>query len=152
MQKYLLFIVFIIFIASSCDKVNYKKDPRISYWGVDKGVVKAQSNDTILFELSFADDDGDLGSVTNGASNSSTISFQDSRTGNAVTEFKFPDINTDTDFKSGYSGKFYVKFQTLGLILDTIGFYDTIRYTIWVNDNAGHKSNEVVSQPILLTP
>ncbi|MBP9883743.1 MAG: hypothetical protein KBF32_10090 [Chitinophagales bacterium] len=145
-MKYLLFITAVIIsLFTAClNPPEYPEEPIILFDSISKTFVKGlPSSDSITFVISFTDGDGDLG-----ASSSDTLPnlfFKDSRTG-FINAFQFPNVTPEGNVKdiSGTISYVFTPFScNPGKLIDT--FY----YTIFIDDRAGHRSNEVTSPVVI---
>ncbi len=145
-MKYQLIVgAFLLTMLASClNPPEYPVEPAIAFDSISKSFVKGQpAFDSITFIISFTDGDGDLG-----ASSSDTVPnlfFKDSRTG-FINTFQFPNITPEGNVKdiSGTISYVFSPFNCRpGMPVDT--FF----YTIFINDRAGHRSNEVTTPLII---
>ena len=146
-MKYELIIAALVItmMASCLNPPEYPVEPVIAFDSISKVAVKGlpAGLDSITFVISFTDGDGDLG-----ASSSDTtpnLFFKDSRT-QFINTFQFPNITPDGNVKdiSGTISYIFSPFNcNPGKLTDT--FY----YTIFIDDRAGHRSNEVTTPMII---
>jgi len=132
----------LLFLASCLNPPNYSEIPEISFDSLNATFVKV-GQDSITFFIGFTDGDGDLGSeeVPN-------LFFLDSRTGK-IDSNKIPNITPEGTIKA-VSGTIAFNQSSFTCSPPEGREFDTLFYTIYVEDRAGHKSNEVVTPQIIL--
>ncbi len=99
--------------------------------------------DSITFLVDFTDGDGDLGS-----SDVPNLFFTDSRTG-YPDSFKIPNLTPAGNVKA-ISGIISYTFSTFSCTPPQGRQFDTLTYSIYVEDRAGNKSNMVQTPQIIL--
>lgn len=135
-------------MASCLNPPEYPPEPVIAFDSISKTFVKGFSSsppvmDSIAFVISFTDGDGDLG-----ASSSDTVPnlfFKDSRTG-FINTFQFPSVTPEGNVKD-ISGTITYVFSPFDC--NPGKKLDTFFYTIFIDDRAGHRSNEVITPTII---
>ena len=140
------------------DAPNYPIEPRIELVGMSKDTIKQgifqQDSLTVIFR--FEDGDGDLGRTDQETENN--VFFIDERTGTLDNTFAIPEIPQE-GAGNGVEGEVRILlFSTCCIYPDgsdpcTINSQyplDTVRYRIYIKDRAGHKSNEIFTDPIVL--
>jgi len=130
----------ILFITSCINPPSYSPIPSIVFDSVSSTFARAQV-DSLTFYINFTDGDGDLGSddVPN-------LFFLDSRTG-YVDSFKIPNLTPQGNVKAITGEIAYTRSQ-LNCIPNKN--FDTLYYSIYIEDRAGNKSNVVTSPSIIL--
>lgn len=114
------------------------------------------NSDSIYIYLKFTDGDGDIGSEsTDSLPNLFVI---DSRTGNSAESIKIPKL-PETGSGNGIEGEIELKLYTTCCLFDNNippcsvidGIpQDTLFYKIYLKDRAGHTSDTVYTDPIIL--
>ena len=144
MIRYFILGTFLIFMAACLNPPNYSEIPAITFDSISSTTARV-GQDSITFLIDFTDGDGDLGS-----SDIPNLFFLDSRTG-YTDSFKIPNLTPQGNVKaiSGvisyvYAGSFFTCTPPPGRT------FDTLHYTIYVEDRAGNKSNLIVTPQIIL--
>lgn len=157
-QINLILILFTLIFLSCTAKPDFPIEPHLEFRGFDKNKMKQGSlnSDSITIFLYFTDGDGDIGfSEADSAQNLFVI---DSRTNKIAESIKIPKID-DTGIGNGISGDIQLKLYTTCCLFENnippcsvvSGInYDTLRYQIYMIDNAGHKSETVETNDIIL--
>lgn len=157
-NKYIgIFFIGVITFCNSCiSPPDYPIEPVITFKGMTKNKM-AQSQfgkDSLSITFSFTDGDGDIGS------NDTTlnISLIDTRDGFNASNYKIPYI-PEQGSGNGISGEIQI------VVFTTCCYYpdgsnpcapsttyptDTLQYDIYITDRAGHKSNIIRTDPIIL--
>lgn len=141
---------------------NYPKEPVIQYVGVSKNTMQQGQGlavDSIFVTFSYTDGDGDLGFPESDPTPS--VFFRDSRDSFAKPPIQLPYVEPQ-GASNGISGEITVKLPTTCCIYidndiklacedvpSTVKF-DTFFYYIKIRDRAGHESNEIQTEPIVL--
>ena len=140
------------------DAPNYPDEPRIEFVGISKDTLQQGifQEDSLVVIFHFEDGDGDIGRTDQDQENN--IFFIDERTGTLDNTFGIPTIPED-GAGNGVEGEVKI------LLFSTCCIYpdgsdpcmpnaqfplDTIQYRIYIEDRAGHKSNEILTAPIIL--
>lgn len=145
MRLYYYFFIGLILIVSSCKKQEspFGETPVIEFKQVTPAVVKA-FKDSITFDFSYKDGDGDLGENNSNAEN---LFLTDNRI-NLTYKFRIKQLAPDGDA---------IPIQgSLSVILKNTTLTDSsaeqmATYSIYVIDRAGHKSNVITCSPIKIT-
>lgn len=112
--------------------------------------------DSLIVRFRFEDGDGDLGRENQASENN--IFFIDERTGTLDNTFGIPAIPQE-GAGNGVEGEVRILlFSTCCIYTDgqdpcmpnPSTPYDTVQYRIYIKDQAGHKSNEILTTPIIL--
>jgi len=162
MHRFLIFFVFISAVIWSCvDPPNYPNEPIIEFIGMNKQILKqgSQNEDTMIVSFSFTDGDGDLGEKQSSTDPAGPNVFLiDSRDGYEGNTFQLPFI-PEEGAGNGISGTVDLKIFTACCIFDDgtapcgvspSKSIDTLFYSLYIEDRAGHKSNEIKVGPIYL--
>ncbi|MEP6795070.1 MAG: hypothetical protein ABJB16_12135 [Saprospiraceae bacterium] len=140
------------------DSPNFPDTPAIQFISISKDTLNQGifQEDSLIVQFSFTDGDGDIGRTNQGTSND--IFFIDERTGTLDNTFGIPEIPKE-GAGNGVEGVVkIVLFSTCCIYNDgsdpclpnpSVPF-DTIQYRIYITDQAGHKSNEILTDPIIL--
>ena len=152
----LLLCAALIVYVSACRKSNNSPIPYIELISLSPDTIKGGSpRDTIYLTFNFSDGDGDLGNdVTNGDYD---VFLKDSRDPSFDRRYPFPPIPDDArDLVDGLKGKGAIALYGTTLIprQDTIHKFrgDTVRYEMWIVDQAKNKSNVIAIPPIFIRP
>ena len=148
----------------SCQKNNVSPVPYITsqYFGLDYGryndtpVIMKLSSDTLYFQFSFIDGDGDLGNDT--TNHMYDVYVKDFRYDTGFVGYIFPQIDKSIeDPKKGLTGVCQFLFFAPNILLarpDSVHTYvaDTTYFEVYIMDRAGHKSNHIVTPRVIMTP
>ena len=128
------------FMVSCLRSPNYSNIPAIEFDSLSSNFARV-NEDSITVYFNFTDGDGDIGSddVPN-------MFFTDSRTG-YPDSFKIPIVTPAGNVKA-ISGRIAYTFSQFNCIPGRI--IDSLFYTIYIEDRAGNKSNEIITQVITL--
>ncbi len=134
---------------------EYPEEPVITYEGVSKDSIYAQVTgiaDSIIFQFSFTDGDGDLSSE-----DSTDIFYIDSRFPNNPTPLALPPIPREGT-GNGISGDVFFTLINTGQVncvyngrfpaQDRAYPVDTFRLSIYIVDQAGNQSNTIQTEQI----
>ena len=149
-------IVSVITSLFSCvpDAPNYPDEPYIEFVSISKRTSKAPSqgkSDTIYVTFSFRDGDGDLSFPQNEDTNAvADIIFKDNRADFNFFEHKYymPQIEPESRIKA-VSGEITVA-ASKGLFCLSQQQKDTVNFTVWIKDRAGHISNSFETGNIII--
>ncbi|HUR30747.1 MAG TPA: hypothetical protein VMZ69_04905 [Saprospiraceae bacterium] len=140
------------------DAPNYPDEPFIEFLTISKDTLQQGifMEDSLIVRFRFEDGDGDIGRLDQGALNN--IFFIDERTGTIDNTFGIPAIPQE-GAGNGVEGEVkIVLFTTCCIYNDGEDPcmpnpsvpYDTVQYRIYIKDQADHKSNEILTTPIIL--
>jgi len=139
------------------DTPNYADEPYIEFLSLSKDTMLQGYflEDSIIVSFRFEDGDGDLGRKAQDEANN--VFFIDERTGGVET-YGIPAIPQE-GAANGVEGEIRIVLFTLCCIYDdgtdpciphdTIPF-EEVQFRIYILDQAGHKSNEILTSPITL--
>lgn len=153
-----LLLLFAIIGWRCLDAPNYPDEPFIEFLGSSKDTLLQGifQEDSLTISFRFEDGDGDIGRTDQEPENN--IFFIDERTGTLDNTFGIPTIPED-GAGNGVEGEVRI------LLFSTCCIYqdgsdpcmpndqfplDTVQYRIYIKDRAGHKSNEILTSPIIL--
>lgn len=154
--KYFGVFCLVLFVNWSCLKApEYPDEPVIDFISLSKNVVKQSqfNEDSTYITFSFTDGDGDLGD-----NDSVNIFLTDQRTKINPTLFKIPFLSQSAGAK-GISGEIKLRVYSECCIYpngetpcypSTTYPTDTLVYSIYIKDRAGHTSNIIYTPPIIL--
>ncbi|HNB61261.1 MAG TPA: hypothetical protein PLC60_01600 [Saprospiraceae bacterium] len=143
-------------IQWSCLKApEYPIEPIISFISVSNSVIKQSqfNGDSTYITFGFTDGDGDLGDQ-----DSVNIFVTDQRTNIHPTVYKIPFLKQNNGAK-GISGEIRIRLFSECCIYpngqvpctpSTEFPTDTLIYSIYIKDRAGHQSNIIYTTPIVL--
>lgn len=154
-------IVFNIIAFITCVKPpDYPKEPVIAFKNQSKFEMKQgkQGEDSMTISLTYTDGDGDLGFPGNDSEPS--IFVKDGRDGFPRFQYKLPYVEPQGT-GNGISGEISIVVPTAccietnaqGVVLTCkeVGIArDTLVYLLTIKDRAGHISNEIQTDPIVL--
>ena len=137
---------------------DYPDEPFIEFLSVSKDTLKQGvfQEDSLTVRFRFEDGDGDIGRDDQGSQNN--VFFVDQRTGQIDNTFGIPAIPQEGASRGVEGEVKIVLFTTCCIYTDgedpcmphpTVQF-DTIQYKIYITDQANHKSNEILTTPIIL--
>lgn len=154
--SYKIIILSIIILNGCASPPDYPIEPVITYKSMTKNHLKqsAFNIDSLSITFSFTDGDGDIGT------NDSTLSLFviDTRDGNEFSKYKLPYVS-EQGTSNGISGEVQFVIYTTCCYYpngappckpSTIHPTDTVIYNIYMKDRAGHKSNIIKTDPIIL--
>ena len=130
----------IIFISSCVNPPDYSPIPEIEFDSISTTFARS-GQDSITFFIGFTDGDGDVGSDVK-----PNLFFLDNRTGYADS-FKIPNLTTEGNVKA-ITGTIAYTRSSFSCIPGKL--FDTLYYTIYIEDRAGHRSNQVITPDIVL--
>lgn len=159
MKKILTGLLVFSAISGCLKPPQYPIIPNIGFKGVNTDRIKATTitggqivqGDSLFVQLSFTDGDGDIGNLSDDTIPNCFI--VDSRFDSVVIPYKMPDISPMGNIKV-VSGVIQITFPQLYL-RDGAQFHhdpnaDTLHYSLYIKDRAGHTSNTVLTQNIYL--
>ncbi len=140
------------------DSPNYPIVPFIEFLDNSKDTLHQGifQEDSLIVRFRFEDGDGDIGRTEQDAQNN--IFFVDERTGTLDNTFGIPTI-PEEGAANGVEGEIRILlFSTCCIYSDgsdpcipnELVPLDTVQYRIYIKDRAGHKSNEILTTPIIL--
>jgi hypothetical protein len=157
-SKILVFTLVATALWSCVDSPNFPIEPRIEFLGLTKDTMRQGifQEDSLTVVFTFQDGDGDIGRTDQEPDNN--VFFIDERTGSLDNTFAIPAI-PEEGAGNGVEGEVRI------LLFSTCCIYpdgsdpclvnaqfplDTVVYRIYITDRAGHKSNEILTAPIIL--
>lgn len=159
MKRHLFILAGIVIALASCRKKpgSYPPEPQIYYQGTLPNTIDLRDTVTkVSISLKFNDGDGDIG--TDPEEQKKNIFIKDSRDTSAsdfTFSYPFPFIDQYMRPKDGglegfisinLGKEYFSVVDSLHIALRK----DTARFTIYVEDDAGNKSNVVQSDPIYI--
>ena len=148
------------FIYNACVKPpNYPDEPVIAFKSQSKNIMQQgkQGEDSMTITLTYTDGDGDLGFPGNDSEPS--IFVKDGRDGFPRFQYKLPYVEPQGT-GNGISGEISIVVPTACCIENSQGVVlscdevdidrDTLVYLLTIKDRAGHVSNEIQTNPIVL--
>ena len=156
-MKYLFVFVIVSFWACA-EAPDYSEIPEIEYEGLSKKLMRQgdQFTDSLYIYFSFKDGDGDIGYADSDPRKD--IVVIDTRTQVEQERFKMPMV-PEQGTGNGISGEVTVRiYSTCCLFPAGIppcsappSFpTDTMAYEIYILDRAGHESNRIRTDPVVL--
>jgi hypothetical protein len=140
------------------DSPNFPVTPYIEFLSISKDTLDQGvfQQDSLIVRFRFEDGDGDIGRTEQDPENN--IFFIDERTGTLDNTFGIPAI-PEEGAGNGVEGEVrIVLYSTCCIYPDgsdpcTVNAQfplDTLQYRIYIKDRADHKSNEILTAPIVL--
>ena len=140
------------------DAPDYPDEPFIEFISVSKDTLQQGifMQDSLTVTFRFQDGDGDIGREHQADANN--VFFIDERTGTLDNTFGIPAIPVE-GAGNGVEGTVKILlFSTCCLYTDGTDpcvphpevAFDTVQYRIYMTDQANHKSNEILTTPIIL--
>lgn len=154
----LLLLSIAIFGAGCVDAPNFSHIPRIEFTGFTKDTLQqgAFEQDSLSVFIRFEDGDGDIGNDAQSGTNN--IFLVDERTGSQDNSFRIPTIPAEGS-ANGIEGTIRLVLFSTCCIFDSGNDpcgtdinqpTDEVQYRIYMEDRAGNKSNEILTDPITL--
>ncbi len=149
-----LFIFYLLCIGLlACNnKPIFPIEPRIEYIDMQPlEVSETSANNKITIQFSFTDGDGDLGDEVGGDKTSLIVIDNRTQFPDSLRTFRFqvPDLRPNTQ-KPSIMGKMSVEVLQTPLTPGTLK--DSTSFTVYIIDQAGHKSNEIVTDKVYIEP
>ncbi len=137
---------------SACRKPIIGSVPVIEYEGISKYTLTQNGQDSLLLEISFSDDDGDIGSDTE-----KLLYVSDSRTDSLVATYLVPRISQSERARRRKGSISVIVYAACCRYSDGTSCYpnastptDTVRYKIQLQDRMGNLSNTLTTERITL--
>ena len=151
----ILFFLLSCFWISCLKAPEYPIEPVIEFMSLSKNVFKQSllNEDSIVLAFTFTDGDGDLGD-----NDSLNVILRDSRDDAVANSYRIPFI-PEEGTANGIAGEIYVLVYstccyfpdgTLPCTPSTQYPRDTLTYLIQIRDRAGHWSNVIETDPIIV--
>ncbi|MBX7242279.1 MAG: hypothetical protein K1X92_11070 [Bacteroidia bacterium] len=146
-MKYLWILFIFALLAGGCqNKPLFPVEPEIGFLDIQPKTVR-EYQDSISIRFSFRDGDGDLGDIQGG--DRFSLIVKDNRTqfpdSVRTLQFQIPVLNTNTKNPS-ILGEIILAYPPT---IVTPGMSsDSTSYTIFIYDQAGHKSNEIITDKV----
>jgi len=138
-----IFITTLYTFTSSCKKTPViSAIPAITFDSIRPNPCIAYQ-DTVKIVISYIDGDGDLGQDSASAKN---MFVTDSRN-NVVSQFRIPQLTSSTG--SAIQGNLNITLPPQYFI-NNADTTETVTYSIYVIDRAGHQSNTVKTTPLVI--
>lgn len=149
MKQFLLILtLFFAIYISSCEITKFPIEPQIEFISIGPEVV-IENQDSIVVTISFTDGDGDLGiHESDTVSTDVTYKLIAANSEDFDSKARLPVITPSGNSKA-ISGEIELTFQSLFLI-DPPFTTDTIQYEIFIKDRAGHESNTILTDKIII--
>jgi hypothetical protein len=151
-----LFVVLSVVFAACVRPPDYPIEPRIEFLGLSKNIVKqGLTKDTLYLSVTFTDGDGDIGFQNN----DSTLYIIDTRDGTRSNDVQGLPSVPEQGAGNGITGEIRMRIYggccSNGFIpcspqLTDKYAQDTVIYSIYIKDRAGHESNRVKTPPIYI--
>jgi hypothetical protein len=161
-----LTVAALLLIAACAQPPEYPIEPQLEFISMTKNSMRQGNGteDTTLITLGFTDGDGDIGNFKEGESNLvADLFLRDLRFPEAIAEqFTIPFV-PELGTNNGISGEITFRLLTTCCIFPdwvtdasapcqpSLQYpADTLVYEIYIMDRAGHESNSVFTDPIIL--
>lgn len=145
-----LLIIFAFLTVGCSNKPLFSTIPEIQFIDIQPQTIQ-EYQDSIAIRFSFKDGDGDLGD-TPGSDRFSLIVI-DNRThfpdSVRTLKFQIPPLNTNTKNPS-ILGEIILAYPPT--VMTPGSASDSTTYTLFIYDNVGNKSNEIVTDKIKIIP
>ena len=157
-MKYFILILFAFpFFIGCVDPPDFPVEPQIDFIGMSKDSMQQSvfQEDSIIISISYTDGDGDLGH------NDTTRDafFIDTRSGFLENAFILPFV-PEEGAGNGISGEIAFKLYTTCCVYPNNVIppcvpssqypIDTLIFEVYIRDRAGHESNRIFTDPIIL--
>lgn len=140
-------------LLPSCRRPVEGAVPSIEIKSISKYTMLQNGQDSLLLELDFEDNDGDIGDDV-----SQTLFISDSRTDSLLATYLVPRISSSDRLRRAKGSISVVVYSTCCKYSDGTSCYpnpnsptDTVRYKVQLQDRAGNLSNSISSDRINLT-
>jgi hypothetical protein len=140
-------------LLPSCRKPIEGAAPSIEIKSISKYTMRQNGQDSLLLELDFADNDGDIGDDV-----VQTLFISDSRTDSLLATYLVPRISSSDRLRRAKGSISVFVYSGCCKYSDGTSCYpnpnsptDTIRYKVQLQDRAGNLSNSIMSDKINLT-
>ncbi len=150
--RLLILCLFCAGLMACNNKAIFPMEPHIEYLDMQPREVSETSADNkITIEFSFTDGDGDLGDVVGGDKMSLIVIDNRTQFPDSLRTFRFqlPDLRPNTK-KPSIMGEISVEVLQTPLTPGTLK--DSTSFTVYIFDQAGHKSNEIVTDKVYIKP
>ena len=157
---YLLLSCLLVF--NSCkdkDELSYPNTPDLVFLKQNQDVITYGEEDSyLLIQFNFSDGDGDLGRRVPEEDSSFIVEVvRVNDTTNTRYSFPFPQIGSNSYQKNGaLAGSVELYFENAFFMprMDSVHMtgYDTLSYKIYLQDEAGNRSQTVEVGPIYIEP
>lgn len=143
-----LFLMAAVWSFVSCNKeTKYSNIPKIKFQTMNPGMVKAGSDSSVIVKFEFEDGDGDIGYNVN------NVFFIDQRFASDTVPFAIPVIPDRFNPDNGITGIIQVEYEAAFLLLRPDSLHaetDTLRWDIFMKDEAGNISNLITTSELIL--
>lgn len=152
--RYIVFLLLGVTMVTSCAKNEMSNIPQITFLSIDP-TLSYTKPDTAVLLFSIDDGDADLGNAA--ASGKFDIYMKDLRFDSAgFTGYYFPVLNTAAlDPKKGVTARCTYIFYNYMLSPRTDSVHskgsDTTRFDLYIVDKAGHQSNHIITDYIVIS-
>ena len=144
---YIIIILLTLVITYSCNKeTKYSNIPKIKFLSLSHSVVKAGSDTDIVIRFDFEDGDGNIGFGTK------NLILSDSRYNDTIP-YEIPVIEERYSPENGLKGIIQVSYSAAFLFTRTDSVHlesDTLRWNIYMKDQAGNVSNTIQTSDLIL--
>ena len=152
----IIFLSAVLGILSCIQAPDYPIEPTLELVGLTKDTMNQDqfNTDSVIIVLNFTDGDGDIGS-----DNELNVFVTDLRDGFVSDRFRIPPLNEQAGSNNGISGELRLTLYTTCCIYpngappcepSTQFPTNALSYEIYIEDQAGHKSNIVTTPEIIL--
>ncbi len=152
-MKFLYSLILICTICFACEKSStidinepiksVSATPELTFDSINATIIK--HSDNLVFYIKYLDGDGDLGSPN---ADEHTLYVVDSRE-NITSTFHVQPLNPEPNQANTITGIMQVHLNNVIVLNDSLAS-EKARFSIYIFDQNGHKSNEVTSPEITI--
>jgi len=149
-MRFLLACWLLVAAFSACRRPIEGAAPTLTYVGISKYEMLQNRQDSLIMELEFSDDDGNVGSDTE-----RLLFVYDTRTDSLVASYLVPRLHQSDEPRRGEGSISIIVYAGCCRYTDGTSCYpnanqpqDTIRYRIQLFDRDGQGSSTVISERI----
>lgn len=136
------YILLFLLVLLSCREKSVNSAPLLEFSGKQSQSIQ-EGRDSLLFHLSYKDEDGDLGENESEINN---LWVKDRRDGK-IHSFRIPQLSPYKTSR-GIEGSFSFSIKKIQILNGQEK--DTARFEIRVMDRAGNESNTLLSEPVII--
>lgn len=143
MMRKIVFLFLITLVVSSCKKDKFEEisdTPAIEFLSITPSTA-TEYQDNIIITISYKDGDGDLGENTPDKKN---LFVTDSRNG-VIYEYRIPQLGP-TGETVAIQGHLPVEIKNTAITNGSTS--QSVTYTVYIKDRAGHVSNTIATTAI----
>jgi hypothetical protein len=138
-----LLILVLLFASCKKDEVNFPAEPSITFGGISPAQA-AEYSDHVIITLNYEDGDGDLGENTDGVKNC----FVTDNRMNVTYQYRIKQL-APSNSSIPIKGNLNVDLGVQAITDNSSN--QSVSYSIFVVDRAGHRSNTITSTSIQIS-